>query len=435
MAEFFPPVLFEIKAKATEAIATFGEVNKELAKMEKNGVLASGALGKMERASKLAGTAILGLGGAFAIFGIASVETLDKVEKSQANLEVAVKNTGVSFEEAKPSIDAHAKSMMALGFTYNDTYGALAKMTAASGSPQMALDSLGVAADLARFKQISLADAGTLVARASIGQAKGLGDLGLALGKTIPKGASFAEILKAIESRAGGAAYQFKNTLSGSIQVANANFQALQVEVGTFLVPKLITLTDWITNTGIPKLKNLFDLIKNNTGLFTTLGVVLAGVWATSKILSFIKVIKELVTVYRTLAASAAVAAVAEALATGGANLGLGAAAIAGSAAILGAAGISYLAYKATNPANTTPVPTISSMGNPNPFALGTPNLTGRGVSRYDTTTKIKKSAGGYNKAAKTGSVTITNIINNPNPSAVAAQVTKQANLGVTKGK
>ena len=25
MAEFFPPVLFEIKAKATEAIATFGD--------------------------------------------------------------------------------------------------------------------------------------------------------------------------------------------------------------------------------------------------------------------------------------------------------------------------------------------------------------------------------------------------------------------------
>ena len=40
MAEFFPPVIFEVKAKATEAIAEFGKVNTELAKMEKNGVLA-----------------------------------------------------------------------------------------------------------------------------------------------------------------------------------------------------------------------------------------------------------------------------------------------------------------------------------------------------------------------------------------------------------
>ena len=114
MAEFFPPVLFEIKANATEAIATFGTVNKELAKMEKNGLLAGGALGKMEKASKLAGAALLGLGGAFAIFGVASVETLDKVEKSQANLEVAIKNTGVAYEAAKPYVDSHAKSMVLL---------------------------------------------------------------------------------------------------------------------------------------------------------------------------------------------------------------------------------------------------------------------------------------------------------------------------------
>ena len=55
MAEFFPPVLFEIRAKATEAIATFGEVNKELSKMEKNGLLASGSLGQLQKASKYAG--------------------------------------------------------------------------------------------------------------------------------------------------------------------------------------------------------------------------------------------------------------------------------------------------------------------------------------------------------------------------------------------
>jgi len=386
MAEFFPPVLFEIKAKATEAIATFGEVNRELAKMEKNGVLASGALGKMEKASRLAGTAILGLGGAFAIFGIASVETLDKVEKSQANLEVAVKNTGVAYEDAKPYIDSHAKSMMALGFTYDDTYAALAKMTAASGSPKVALESLSVAADLARAKQMSLADAGTLVARASIGQAKGLGDLGIALGKTLPKGASMAQIFKAIEDRVGGSAKAFKETLSGGIAVARANFQALEVQVGTALVPTLIKVTDWITNNGIPKLKSLFDTVKNNMGVFKTLAVLLTGIYATSKIVAFIGVIKELIGVYRTLAASAGIAAMAEALATGGASLGLGTAAILGASGVLAAAGVSYLAYKATNaPMAVNPV-TSSSITNPHGSVPGyTPksaSIQGRGVQK-----------------------------------------------------
>ena len=343
MAEFFPPVLFEIKAKATEAIATFGEVNKELAKMEKNGVLASGALGKMEKASKLAGTALLGLGGAFAIFGVASVETLDKVEKAQANLEVAIKNTGVSFEAAKPYVDSHAKSMMALGFTYDDTYAALAKMTAASGSPKVALDSLGVAADLARAKQISLADAGTLVARASIGQAKGLGDLGIAIGKTLPKGATMAQIFKAIEDRVGGAANAFKNTLSGGIAVARANFQALQVEVGTALVPTLIKLTDWITNVGIPKLGEFFNFIKRNKGTFEGFAIAMGAIWSVNKISAgvsaTITAINAIKAAYIGLRTVLITTGIAEAFATAGVSVG------SASVALAAVGGIAALVY------------------------------------------------------------------------------------------
>jgi hypothetical protein len=428
MAEFFPPVLFEIKAKATEAIATFGEVNKELAKMEKNGVLASGSLGKMEKASKLAGAAILGLGGAFAAFGIASVKTLDTVEKSQANLEIAVKNTGVSFAAAKPIIDEHAKAMMALGFTYNDTYGALAKMTAASGSPQLALDSLGAAADLARFKQISLAEAGTLVARASIGQAKGLGDLGLALGKTIPKGATFAQILKAIESRAGGAAYQFKNTLSGSIQVAQANFQALEVQVGTKLVPTLTKLTNWITNTGIPDLEKLFKFISDHKKVFEGLGVALAVIWAVPKVAGIVSAIGTMIKAYQALRDAAAAAAIADAFATGGISVAAATAALAGAAAVYGG----FLLNKdlssgggAKKVAATTPKATVA------------PNLAGRGVTRYDTaTTKGKGSTAKKPTLAQqkrgimsSGNVTV-NINGAQNPTATGKAVVKAIQSG-----
>jgi hypothetical protein len=343
MAEFFPPVLFEIKAKATEAIATFGEVNKELAKMEKNGVLASGALGKMEKASRLAGTALLGLGGAFAAFGVASVATLDKVEKSQANLEVAVKNTGVSFEAAKPYIDSHANAMKALGFTYDDTYGALAKMTAASGSPKVALESLGVAADLARAKQISLAEAGTLVARASIGQAKGLGDLGIALGKTLPKGASMAQIFKAIEDRVGGSAKAFKETLSGGIAVAQANFQALEVQVGTALVPTLNRVVDWISNVGIKKFGEFFNFIKANKGIFEGLAATMAAIWSVNKISAgvsaTIAAINAIKAAYIGLRTVLITTGVAEAFATAGVSVGTAATAL---AAVGGIAGLIY---------------------------------------------------------------------------------------------
>jgi len=336
MAEFIPPVILEVTAKVTGAIAGLQKVNGEMDKLEAKSALASGAMGKFERASKLAGTALVGLGGAFVVFAAASIKQLDSFEKAQSNLEIAIKNTGVSFKDAQPVIQQHADAMMNLGFTYNDTYAALATMTAASGSPAMALNTLSTAADLARFKQISLADAGRLLARASIGQARGLGDLGIAIGKTIPKGASLATILKAVESRAGGAAYNFKNTLAGSLQVAQANFQKLEIAVGTALVPKLIKLSNWIVNTGIPKLQAFFKLVKDNKGLFEGLAAALAVIWAVPKIAGFITAIQTMIKAYGALRDAALFAAAAEAWATGGINIAAGTAALAGVAAVYG---------------------------------------------------------------------------------------------------
>ena len=339
MAEFFPPVIFEVKAKAGEAIASFKEVNAELARMEKAGLLAGGSLAKLEKAGKFAGTALLGLAGAFGVVAVASLKTLDSFEKSQVNLEVAIKNTGVSFEEAQPAIKSHADSMKALGFTYTDTYDALSKMTAASGSPQMALDTLGAAADLARFKSISLAEAGRLLARASIGQAKGLGDLGIAIGKTIPKGASLAQILKAVEDRAGGAAKAFKGTLGGSLAVAQANFQALEIQIGTKLLPTAIKFTDWISKTAIPKMGEFFGFIKDNLVWIKAFGAILGTIWATSKVIAFVSAIQKIITAMRALAVAAGIAGVAEAFATGGLSAVAASAALAGTAIPLIATG------------------------------------------------------------------------------------------------
>jgi hypothetical protein len=395
MAEFFPPVIFEITARAGEAIASFKEVNVQLAAMEKNGVLASGAMGKMQKAAGFARAAILGVGGAFAVMGFTSIEALDKVEKAQANLETAIKNTGVSFNAAKPSVDAHAKSMTALGFTLEDTYTALAKMTAASGSPQTALNALGAAADLSRFKQISLADAGTLLARASIGQAKGLGDLGIAMGKTIPKGATFAQILKMVEDRAQGAAKAFGETLSGKLAVARANFQALQVQIGTDLVPTLSRVTDWITIKGIPKFREFIDYNKANQRVFKGIAVAIGVIWAVPKIAGVITAIQTLIKTYEALRAAAATAAIATAFATGGVSVVAATAALAGGAAIYGGFKLKDIL---TN-WNGTPADKVASYRatgmrrTPGTAPIASQNLAGKGVKKVTTPAKTKTTA------------------------------------------
>jgi len=314
MAEFFPPVIFEIKAKATEAIASFGEVNKELLKMEKNGVIASNALGKMQTASKYAGTALLGLGGIFGAFAISSIKQLDTVETAQTRLSVAIKDTGVSFDVAKPYIDRADATMRNLGFSTADTYNALGTLTAASRNPKTALDTLSAAADLARYKQISLADASTLLARATIGQAKGLGDLGIAIGKTLPKGASLEQILKAVEDRTHGSAKAFSETLAGGLQKAQANFQNLEVNVGTKLVPALNNIINWINNTGIPGLNSFFGVISDNKGVVAGLVTALAGIWAAPKIIGIIAAIRSIIAEISLLRTAAALGAEAEAV-------------------------------------------------------------------------------------------------------------------------
>lgn len=350
MAAFLPPVIFEIEAKATQAIAQFQAVNAELDEMQASALKAGGSIDIMTKASKYAGVALLGLGSVFAVFGAASLKQLDSVEKAQSNLSTAIKNTGVSYSTAKPYVDAAAASMRNLGFSTEDTYGALSTLTAASGSPKVALETLATAADLARFKSISLTQAGTLLSRATIGQARGLGDLGIAIGKTIPKGADLATILQAVETRAGGAAVAFKTTLAGSMEVAKANFQNLEVQVGTKLLPTVTKFTNWISNTAIPWITKLVTFISDHIGLFQTLGTTLAIIWAVPKVDGILTALTALTGGYTALATAASAAAGAENAATGGAVGAAGGAAVgaAGGAALgLAAAVVGAEAYSA----------------------------------------------------------------------------------------
>ena len=381
MALFYDPVIFEIKAKATEAIATFKEVNLELAKMEKNGMLAGGSLGTLTKTARLAKTAFLGVAGAFGVLSVASLETLDRVEKSQANLSTAIQNTGVSFKVAKPFVDTQVESMKNLGFGITDVYDALTKMTAASGSPKIALESLGVAADLARFKNIDLAEAGRLLARASVGQARGLADLGIAIGKTIPKNADLATILKAVEDRAGGAAKAFRDTLPGSIAYTRAAFTELELKLGEKLLPKAIEFVDWLNKSGIPSIEKFGGFVSRNSTVIEQLGMALGGLWLGGKIAAGIEVV------------ATAVTGLAGAMTALGASFGvveLGFAAIAPEiaviAGIVGAVG--FGAYKLYNMMHKSKTPSLLPKTSASQFYKpGMDALKGSPVTRITPTT------------------------------------------------
>lgn len=137
--------------------------------------------GKMGALGKIAGLALGSIITTAAGVGLASLKMADSYEVSHSHLEVALKNSGTSWDLQKTKVEAVSKAGEKLGFTMTDTEEALAVMTRGSGSSTKALSMLGTAQDLSAAKNISLADAATLVTKASEGQTKGLKALAIDL--------------------------------------------------------------------------------------------------------------------------------------------------------------------------------------------------------------------------------------------------------------
>ena len=170
-----PPVFVELKANITEFSTAMGEARGEMKKTEAEGT------GSFDKLAGFGKAALFGLGTAAVGIGGLSLEMADKFETSHAKLEQALKNAGTNFEEfAKPIGDAQ-KQMEQFGYTNAQTQEALANLTTATKDPKKALDDLGLAADLAKFKHIDLATAATTVARAQEGNLRALKQMGIDL--------------------------------------------------------------------------------------------------------------------------------------------------------------------------------------------------------------------------------------------------------------
>jgi len=289
-----------------------------------------------------------------------------KTQAAQANLQTAVKDAGQNFVAATPLIEKYAKSMTNLGFTHDQTYASIAKLTAATGSVTTATNAMNVVADLARFKQISLADSADLLARSTAGGARGLADLGIKLGVTIPKGSSFADILKTVEDRTHGAADAFAGTLGGQLDITKAKFEDMQVALGEKLIPTITKLANWINGTLFPALEKFGKVLSDlKTPLEFITGAMIA-IFAAPKIDALLAAIRSIAVAWGLVAKSAEEAAAAEAAAGArGAVAGLVRAAVANPITAMAAvaAGTGYAFYKAGTDQGPPQKPTIGGKG------------------------------------------------------------------------
>jgi len=157
----------------------FGNSVKKFGYAAKEGESAAAGFGSSLRsvANVAGGVGLLIAAG----IGIASIKAADDFDVAQSRLQNAVQNTGESFQKAEPSIDGTEKHLVNLGFTGTETANALGTLTVSTGSVTKAESEMALAADLARYKHISLAQASETLAKVNAGSTRALTQLGIQL--------------------------------------------------------------------------------------------------------------------------------------------------------------------------------------------------------------------------------------------------------------
>ena len=276
---FFPPAVFEIQAVATEAIATFAEVNHELGVMETKATAAGTSLTKLQMSSKLATGALLGIGAAMVGFGVFAVKAVLDSEKAFARLDTALQNSHLATKENVESFRQLSEANTKLGFETGATASALGTLVTATGNVHDSQMLLNTAMDYARYKHIDLETAATTLARATTGSAKAFRDLGITLDTTLPKQQGINKAMDEFNAKVKGQNAAYLETFSGKLNVFGAEAKLAGEKIGGYILPVLTTAMDFITKFGkdilifvgiLGGVALVFKTVEIATGLATT---------------------------------------------------------------------------------------------------------------------------------------------------------------------
>lgn len=281
---------------ASKTVTTFGE-------------RATASLHKVAQSALEIGAAYIGFN-AVKDFLEGSIEAAAAAQTAQEKLKLSIDNVGGSFTAVSPQIDATESKLSNYGFTSADVDTALAQMTTGLDSPTKALKAISVAADLARYKNISLSAASLLVTKAMEGQVKPLRALGIDIPvytssaqavvlaqqalataqakvnaillktpdamnpaskahgayETAVAGVAKAQdelngkedagsiMLKTLSDRLSGSAAKAADTYAGKLDTLNAKWEDFQAGIGKDALPSISKLVDILNTKLVPAL-------------------------------------------------------------------------------------------------------------------------------------------------------------------------------------
>jgi len=284
-SSFLPPAIFEIKAIADQAIAKFGEVNKELEKMGKDSDVASGKISGLDKASKVATAGLLAMGAAFVGFAAFGIKEANEAEQALSKLGVTLSNFGVNTPAVRKEIEDLTGSYVNLGFGGEEAAAGFDVLFRSTGDLDTAQKLLATSADLARVKNISLADASSIVSKANQGSAKAFKEMGIQLDTSLPKAQMLEKGMAELSARIGGQATAYTKTFAGQLAVTKEKFADVAETLGTTLLPYIQKFMDFLSDT-VEFVKRNSSWLTILAGVIVTVTVALAAYNATIKIIA-----------------------------------------------------------------------------------------------------------------------------------------------------
>jgi hypothetical protein len=282
---FLPPAVFEIKAVADKAIAEFKQVNDELGKLEDQSLKAGGAIGGIDKASRVATAGLLAMGAAFAGFAALGVKEAMGAEVIMTRLNTTLKNQGLNTAKTREEIDALASSFVQLGFDDEEAAASMELLIRTTGDLTQSKTLLSMSADLARAKTVSLSEASSMLAKASMGNAKVFTQMGITLDSTLPKSQAVAKAMGELKEKLSGQAEKAAQTFTVQLQILKEEFNNAAQAIGTQLIPYL--------KRGMDILSNVAAFVKKNStafqifgGIILTVTVALASYALTLKVIT-----------------------------------------------------------------------------------------------------------------------------------------------------
>jgi len=227
---------FVISAK-NAASSVFRTIGRDMGGLSKvasrlSGLMAGLGLG-------VAGVAFL-LKNAFMDAVKGAIEEQRQIRVLTGLLETRFPKSAQKFVDA---VNSQIDSLESLGFADSEVRDSFEISTRFTSKAAEAIAIQAGAADLARAKGISLAEATMLIGKAMKGQTKGLKDLGI----NLKKGAKLTTILAAISAKYGTAAEDFTDTIEGRALVAQIKFNDAMETAGNALLPAVSTVLEELT--------------------------------------------------------------------------------------------------------------------------------------------------------------------------------------------